>query len=233
MYRLGDERLKSSPMERDVGILVYSKLHIKQWCALVAKRDNHILGRIASQLGEVIVPLLCAGVSLTWVLCVVLGTTIYQGYKTIREHKKEGNKDGEVSRRQHEVCLSSLSLLSLEKTERGSHSSLELPHEVEQRRHSGAFSSLWWPSIGPEGMEWSYGRFRLNIRKRLHQEGGQTLRGSGHNTRLSGVQEAFGQWTQAYSLDSRQSQELDSVIPVCPFQLRIFYDSMTWKPATL
>ena len=78
-YKVVDERLQSSPAERDLGVWVDGKLNMSQQCALAAKRASHVLGgikhSIASWLREVIVPL-CTGAAPPPVLCAVLGTSV-------------------------------------------------------------------------------------------------------------------------------------------------------------
>ncbi|KAJ7398793.1 hypothetical protein BTVI_121074 [Pitangus sulphuratus] len=61
--RLGDEEIKSSPDEKDLGMMVDERLDMTLQCALTAQKAKHILGCIQSSVGSrsrEVIQLLCS-----------------------------------------------------------------------------------------------------------------------------------------------------------------------------
>jgi len=75
-YRLRDERIRSSPAKKYLGVLVDEKLDMSHQCALGALKANHILGctkcSMASRSRESILPLYSALVTPHLESCIQL-----------------------------------------------------------------------------------------------------------------------------------------------------------------
>ena len=80
-YRLGTDLLERRYMEKDLGVLVDSRLTVSQQCALAIKNASVIMGHIKKMCGQQVKgysssPLFCPGEATSRVLCPILGSPV-------------------------------------------------------------------------------------------------------------------------------------------------------------
>ena len=97
LIRLGEQIIESSPVEKDLGVLVEKKLDKRQLCVLAAQKANCVLGCIkkgvASREREVIVPLYLALVRpLSGVLHPGLGPQYRKDVELLEQVQRRANK---------------------------------------------------------------------------------------------------------------------------------------------